>query len=136
MGKAIIALIITFIVGIVFTAIGHDFMNTSELGTLVAISVMGAFIILDIHERTIKNIKELGKYDTAKISEKIRNLDFEWDTERVLETNAATIIILSIILGFLFSQWWFILSGIVALFLLQHALQGWCPPLPIIRKLK
>lgn len=45
MGKAMFALIVTFIVGIVFTVIGYEFMNTSELGTLVSVSVMGAFII-------------------------------------------------------------------------------------------
>jgi hypothetical protein len=27
------------------------------------------------------------------------------------------------------------LTGTVGFFLLQHALQGWCPPLPIIRAL-
>lgn len=27
------------------------------------------------------------------------------------------------------------MTGAVGFFLLQHALQGWCPPLPIIRKI-
>lgn len=89
----------------------------------------------EIHERTIKNINELAKTDKAKISEKIRNLELEWDTERVLETNASVIILLSILLGFFLNRWWFLLSSVVAFFLLQHALQGWCPPLPIIRRL-
>lgn len=30
---------------------------------------------------------------------------------------------------------WLLLSGTVCGFLLQHALQGWCPPLPAIRAL-
>jgi hypothetical protein len=29
----------------------------------------------------------------------------------------------------------FLLTGAVGFFLLQHALQGWCPPLPVIRKM-
>jgi len=62
-------------------------------------------------------------------------LDREWDTERVLETNASVIILISTILGFTISYYWFILIGIVSFFLLQHAIQGWCPPLPIIRRL-
>lgn len=30
---------------------------------------------------------------------------------------------------------WMLLSGIASVFMIQHALQGWCPPLPVIRKL-
>ena len=53
-----------------------------------------------------------------------------------METNAASIILLSSILGFNKKEAnYFILSGIVGFFLLMHALQGWCPPLPIIRKM-
>jgi hypothetical protein len=29
---------------------------------------------------------------------------------------------------------WFALPAVVAGFLLQHALQGWCPPLPVFRR--
>lgn len=69
------------------------------------------------------------------LSERISKLNFEWDTERVLETNAASIILLCSILGFRKKeQNYFVLSGIVGFFLLMHALEGWCPPLPVIRK--
>ena len=30
---------------------------------------------------------------------------------------------------------WIWLPGIVTTFLIQHAVQGWCPPLPVFRKL-
>ena len=30
---------------------------------------------------------------------------------------------------------WLVLPGIVAAFLFQHAVQGWCPPLPLLRRL-
>lgn len=45
------------------------------------------------------------------------------------------LILVSIALGFLLSSWWFILTGLIAFYLLQHAAQGWCPPLPVLRKL-
>lgn len=61
-------------------------------------------------------------------------MNLEWDTERVLEANAAVLILLSSILGLKTSRCWFLLTGIVGGFLLQHALQGWCPPVPIARK--
>lgn len=39
------------------------------------------------------------------------------------------------ILGMIHNKKWFVLAGIASGFLLQHALQGWCPPLPVIRQL-
>lgn len=60
-------------------------------------------------------------------------LQREWDTERVLETNAACLMLISLGLGMSLDRRWLWLTGGVAAFLLQHALQGWCPPLPAIR---
>ncbi len=60
-------------------------------------------------------------------------LQREWDTERVLETNAACLMLISLGLGMSLDRRWLWLTGGVAAFLLQHALQGWCPPLPVIR---
>ena len=46
MGKAILALIVTVVVGLLGTAFGYDAMNGfSEIGAIAAIAVMGAFII-------------------------------------------------------------------------------------------
>jgi hypothetical protein len=70
-----------------------------------------------------------------QIDKRLQELEREWDTERFLEANASTLVVLSVLLGFTSSRKWFILPGIVGTFLLQHAIQGWCPPLPIIRRL-
>ncbi|MBP3448407.1 MAG: binding-protein-dependent transport permease [Clostridia bacterium] len=46
MGKALLALIVTLILGLLATAFGYDEMNGfSEVGAVVAVAVMGAFII-------------------------------------------------------------------------------------------
>ena len=46
MGKALLAMIATLVTGILFMAVGNDFLNGfSELGVVVAVAVMGAFII-------------------------------------------------------------------------------------------
>ncbi|MFW5866328.1 MAG: hypothetical protein ACOCX2_00840 [Armatimonadota bacterium] len=68
------------------------------------------------------------------IDRRLSELDREWDIERMLEANAATLILL----GMVKSKWslkWLALPIIVAGFLLQHALQGWCPPIPLFRRL-
>ena len=58
-----------------------------------------------------------------------------WDIERTLEANAATAVLVGVLLGATVSRKFFPFPGVVAAFLLQHAIQGWCPPLPIFRRL-
>lgn len=45
MGKVIFSAIITIIVGFLSTAIFASWINAPELGVVVAVAVMGAFII-------------------------------------------------------------------------------------------
>jgi hypothetical protein len=67
------------------------------------------------------------------ISRRIAELDQEWDIERTLAANAASVSLLGLFLGAAVSRKWFILPGIVSGFLLNHAVRGWCPPLPLFR---
>jgi hypothetical protein len=69
------------------------------------------------------------------IEARLRELDAEWDTERVLETLAASFVLAGTVLGARVDRRWLALPAVVSAFLLQHGLQGWCPPLPIIRAL-
>ena len=86
-----------------------------------------------IRQRTLQSIRRA--MDKGGLSGSLARLDREWDTERVLETNAACLLLLSLGLGVAKDRRWLWLTGGVAAFLLQHALQGWCPPLPVIRVL-
>ncbi len=46
MGKALLALFVTLVMGLLGTVFGYDEMNGfSEVGAVVAVAVMGAFII-------------------------------------------------------------------------------------------
>lgn len=90
----------------------------------------------DIRNKTICCVNTYKNSGEAVLSDKIDKLNQEWDTERVLETNAASVVLLSSIMGYKKKKCcWFMLTGAIGFFLLQHALQGWCPPLPVIRKL-
>lgn len=89
----------------------------------------------EIRDKTLRNIRVHKDSGEAILADKIEKLNYEWDTERFLETNAALIVLVSAILGYRKKKSrWFLLSGTVGFFLLQHGLQGWCPPLPVIRK--
>jgi hypothetical protein len=71
-----------------------------------------------------------------RIPERLRQLDEEWDIERMLETGSATLSLAGLALGFLTGKKrYFLLPLAVQAFFLEHALEGWCPPLPVLRKL-
>jgi len=89
----------------------------------------------NIDTRIAENIRVYSTQSNQAISEHIRELNKEWDIERLLERNASTIVIIGTILGAFVNQWFLLIPGLVGVFLLQHALQGWCPPLPIFRRM-
>lgn len=69
------------------------------------------------------------------IDARLRELDEEWDIERVLEANASAIALGGTVLGTTADRRWYALPAVVAAFLFLHAVQGWCPPVPILRRL-
>lgn len=69
------------------------------------------------------------------IERRLEELDAEWDIERWLETNASALILTGTLLGAFVHRRWLMLPGVVSTFLLQHALQGWCPPVEVFRRL-
>ena len=48
---------------------------------------------------------------------------------------AGTFIVLSLILGYTMSQWWYLFTLFVGLNLFQSAFTKWCPMITILRKL-
>ncbi|OIP89063.1 MAG: hypothetical protein AUK24_06830 [Syntrophaceae bacterium CG2_30_49_12] len=48
---------------------------------------------------------------------------------------AGIFILISVVLGLLFSNYWFILTLFVALNLIQSAFTRWCPMMTFLRKL-
>jgi len=87
-----------------------------------------------IRLRTVENIaRAISSPET--IGTRLRDLDREWDIERVLELNASLLAFTGVVLGKFVNRKWLYLSMGVTGFLAQHALQGWCPPLPILRRM-
>jgi len=93
----------------------------------------------DVNERirrqTGANVARYARADPVLIERRLRELDYEWDVERCVETMAPTITLVGIGLGLTVSKKWFALPIAVQAFFLQHALQGWCPPIPFLRRL-
>ena len=91
-----------------------------------------------VNERIIRqtdiNVRSYAA-DRRLIDMRLQDLDEEWDIERTLEANAAAVSLVGLALGRLISRRWYFLPTAVATFLLQHAVQGWCPPVSVFRRL-
>ena len=86
-------------------------------------------------EAEIRNSVRVLAANPAGISARLAELDEEWDIERAIEANASMLAFLGVVLGAFVHPYWLILPALVTAFLFQHAIQGWCPPVPILRRL-
>jgi hypothetical protein len=87
-----------------------------------------------IDQKTRENILWYSREEPDVIAARMAELDKEWDTERVLILNASTLTLASLFLGITKNRLWFMMPVVISFFLAQHAWQGWCPPLNLIRK--
>jgi hypothetical protein len=88
-----------------------------------------------IDQRIEENVRLYLEKPQEDIARRIWELEREWDIERVLETMAASFSLTGIGLSIAVDRRWILLPGAVLSFLLLHAFQGWCPPVPILRRL-
>jgi hypothetical protein len=70
-----------------------------------------------------------------EISERIQELEQEWDVERWLECNGSALAFTGMVFSFVGGRKWLLLPAAVLPMLFYHAVSGWCPPLPIMRRL-
>lgn len=88
----------------------------------------------EIEKQLWENIYHYSRADQASLSRRISELEREWYMDRTLMTNASILAGVGLVLGINVHKQWLILPAVVLAFLLQHGLQGWCPPLPLFRK--
>jgi hypothetical protein len=71
----------------------------------------------------------------SEIPKRLAELDQEWDIERAIEANASVLAFVGTALASRGDRRWLALPALVTAFLFQHAIQGWCPPVPVLRRL-
>jgi hypothetical protein len=75
----------------------------------------------------------------TEIPARLRQLDREWDIERALAALSSMLTLTGLAFGFAGNRTARKRGGLVALavqgFYLQHTIQGWCPPLPLLRRM-
>ena len=94
-----------------------------------------ADINLRNREDTRQRVERIAREGHPAIDRRLRALDQEWDVERTLEANASTLALTGSVLALTVDRRFALVPLVVGGFLLQHALQGWCPPLPVIRRM-
>lgn len=87
-----------------------------------------------IHEDARRRVFAASGESEAQLSERIHKLEKEWDVERWLEMNASALAFTGTVLGLLWNRKFFAIPCLVLPFLFQHAVHGWCPPIPILRR--
>jgi hypothetical protein len=87
-----------------------------------------------IEQQTNERVRHFAA-NPAGIDQRLRELDAEWDIERLLEANAATFAFTGTMLAATVDKRWLALPALVTAFLFQHAVQGWCPPIPVLRRM-
>jgi hypothetical protein len=88
-----------------------------------------------IDRDTLQRLRHYAGREDLELRSRVRALGQEWDIERVLEMNAAAIGLVGLALGVARDRRWLVLPAIVLGFLAQHASQGWCPPVGVLRRL-
>jgi hypothetical protein len=88
-----------------------------------------------IRDRMHENVARAMNGGPQEVDRRLAALDREWDIERLLEANAATVVLASYALGHSVDRRFLYLPFVVGGFLLLHVLEGWCPPLPLFRRL-
>jgi hypothetical protein len=88
-----------------------------------------------IRRQTEENVRRYASAGPEAIERRLRELDEEWDIERTLEANAGAIAATGAALALFVDRRFALIPLVVGSFLFQHALQGWCPPLPAFRRM-
>jgi len=88
----------------------------------------------EIRRQTEERVARCAAAGREAIDRRLAELDHEWDIERTLEANAATLCAAGAALALLSDRRFALVPLVVGSFLIQHAVQGWCPPLPVFRR--
>lgn len=88
-----------------------------------------------LDRQTEANLQYYSQQSPDVIAKRLDELDREWSIERAIEANAGLIGFAGVVLAATVSRKWLVLPAVVTGFLFQHALQGWCPPVPVFRRL-
>ena len=94
-----------------------------------------AEVLRRIDDSTAARLEACATADPGSVAPRLDALDREWDTDRLLETEAAGMGLLGLALGVTLRPQFLALPAFVAAAVLVHALTGRYPLMPLFRRL-
>ncbi len=91
----------------------------------------------EINDRIRRQIEANVVYYADRLDQidlRLQELKREWDVERAIQLNFGIVAMAFMTLG-IFSKKWLIVPLAAGGFFFQHIFQGWCPPVPLFRRL-
>lgn len=91
----------------------------------------------EINDRIRRQIEANVLYYADRLDQidlRLQELKREWDVERAIQLNFGIVAMAFMTLG-IFSKKWLIVPLAAGGFFFQHIFQGWCPPVPLFRRL-
>jgi hypothetical protein len=92
-------------------------------------------VLRRIDEQISRNVQYYSAQPRETISRRIGELQQEWSIERWLEVNAATIGLTTVVLALTRDRRWALVTCAALGMFLLHGLQGFDPPIPLLRRL-
>ena len=92
-------------------------------------------VLQRIDDHIERSIRFYATQPDHVIKARVEALENEWDIERRLGTNASILGLTGALLGLTLGRKWLLLTCTVTGFLLRHSIEGWCPPVPLMRKM-
>jgi hypothetical protein len=88
---------------------------------------------IKVNEKIQDNLVHYANEPEFVIRQRIKKLDKEWDTNRTLLVSGAVVALTGVVLALAVNKKWFWLTSAVASLAGEHLIQGWSPPVPILR---
>ncbi len=90
------------------------------------------------HEEIVREMEQRISFYAAhpdQISQRLWELDNEWDIDRMLSAGISGLGLLGILLGTVRAKRWFLLPAVLGGLGLQYTLQGWSPIVSVLRQM-
>jgi len=94
-----------------------------------------AEVLRRIDDDTAARLESRASAGPAAIGERLSALEREWDTDRTIEAEASVVALAGLALGVLVRPAFLAIPAVVGAAVLAHAVSGWYPLLPVLRRL-
>ena len=88
---------------------------------------------LDLEAQQRLRVAE-GLAETGELTRRVTQLDYEWDFDRTVETEASLMGLVGLLLGVTVDRRFLVMPAVVSTMLVLHATHGWYPLLPLFRR--